>query len=87
MGDFLEETKRGQALTAPDSPLTVHDILGSTEFQELMMPNVAPGGPAADFSLPRLDFSEGSAQRTGRMVRLSDYAGVQPVALIFGSYT
>jgi peroxiredoxin len=45
----------------------------------LMTPDVRPGDEAVDFDLPRLDGS-------GR-VRLSDFAGVQPVALVFGSYT
>ena len=45
----------------------------------LMTPTLAPGEPAVDFDLPRLDGS-------GR-VQLSSFAGVQPVALVFGSYT
>ena len=45
----------------------------------LMTPELAPGDPAFDFDLPHLDGS-------GR-VRLSDFAGERPVALVFGSYT
>jgi peroxiredoxin len=45
----------------------------------LMTPSLAPGDPAFDFDLPRLDGS-------GRL-RLSGFAGERPVCLIFGSYT
>ncbi len=38
-----------------------------------------PGDPAPDFDLPSLD--------GGSRVRLSDFRGVKPVVLVFGSYT
>ena len=38
-----------------------------------------PGQPAPDFALPLRD--------KGGIVRLSDFRGSKPVALIFGSYT
>ena len=43
-----------------------------------------PGGPAPDFELPHLP-GHGGAE--GETVRLSDYFGRRPVALVFGSYT
>ena len=66
--------------TPADSPLTVADVMGSPEYLDLMTPKVSVGEQAFDFDLPRLD-------RHGERVRLSAFAGNQPVALIFGSYT
>jgi hypothetical protein len=69
-------------MTAPqtpaDSPLTMDDVLGSPEYRDLMTPKLAPGDPAYPFELPR---------DTGELVRLADFAGRLPVALVFGSYT
>ena len=48
-------------------------------YGNLMTPELAPGEPACPFDLPLLDGS-------GR-VRLADFAGERPVALVFGSYT
>ena len=59
---------------------TVADVMGSPEYLDLMTPKVSVGEQAFDFDLPRLD-------RHGERVRLSAFAGNQPVALIFGSYT
>jgi peroxiredoxin len=53
--------------------------MSSPLYRDLMTAKVETGEPAFDFELPRLDDS-GS-------VRLSDFAGEQPVVLIFGSYT
>jgi len=50
------------------------------EYREREQRTPAPGTIAPDFALPRLD-------DRGQTVRLSDYRGKQPVALIFGSYT
>jgi hypothetical protein len=66
--------------TPDDSPMTFTDIATSPEYLDLMSPTVAAGQPAADFRLGRLD-------HPGETVALSDFAGNQPVALIFGSYT
>jgi hypothetical protein len=66
--------------TPDDSPLTVADIMTSPLYQDLSTPTLSVGDPALDFQLPRLD-------APGTSVRLSDFAGHQPVALIFGSYT
>jgi hypothetical protein len=41
--------------------------------------SVQAGDPAPDFDLPAVD--------RGSRVRLSDFSGVQPVVLVFGSYT
>lgn len=71
--------------TPPDSPLTLEDVMSSPVYRTLMTPTVAPGAAAFEFDLPRLD---GETHRpSGERVRLGDFAGVQPVALVFGSYT
>jgi hypothetical protein len=66
--------------TPSDSPLTRETLLGRPDYRDLMTPKVSPGGPAFDFELPR----QGAG---GGTVRLSAFREVQPVALIFGSYT
>jgi hypothetical protein len=66
--------------TPADSPMTIADIIASPEYLDLMSPTVTTGDPARDFTLARLGDGE-------TRVRLSDFAGHQPVALIFGSYT
>ena len=65
--------------TPADSPLRLGDVMTSPFYVGLMTPSLSPGDPAFDFDLPLLDGS-------GR-VRLSDFAGERPVALVFGSYT
>ena len=65
--------------TPADSPLRLGDVMTSPFYAGLMTPSLAPGDPAFDFELPRLD--------GGGLVRLSDFAGDRPVALVFGSYT
>jgi hypothetical protein len=64
--------------TPADSPLTMEDVLASPVYGDLMTPKLAPGDPAFPFELPR---------DTGELVRLADFAGRMPVALVFGSYT
>jgi hypothetical protein len=64
--------------TPADSPLTMEDVMTSPAHRDLMTPKLAPGDPAYPFELPR---------DTGETVRLADYAGRMPVALVFGSYT
>ncbi len=54
--------------------------MGSPQYQDLFTPMLSAGDAALDFVLPRLDAD-------GEPVRLSHFAGRQPVALIFGSYT
>jgi len=64
--------------TPADSPLTMHDVMASPRYRDLMTPKLGVGDPAYAFELPR---------ETGEIVRLADYAGRMPVALVFGSYT
>jgi hypothetical protein len=66
--------------TPDDSPLTVTDVMTSPLYQDLSTPKLSDGDVAVDFALPRLDAA-------GEGVRLSDFVGQRPVALIFGSYT
>lgn len=53
--------------------------MASPRYRDLMTAKLAAGEAAFDFELPRLDGAG--------TVRLSSFRGVQPVALIFGSYT
>ena len=53
--------------------------MSSPFYRELMTPELAVGDRAYPFDLPRLGGD-------GR-VRLADFAGERPVALVFGSYT
>jgi hypothetical protein len=65
--------------TPADSPRTLEDVMSSPTYRTLMTPQLAPGDPAFPFDLPLLG--------GGGRVRLADFAGVRPVALVFGSYT
>lgn len=65
--------------TPTDSPLTMEEVLASPIYRDLSTPKLAPGDPAFPFELPLLDGSGA--------VRLADYDGGSPVALVFGSYT
>jgi hypothetical protein len=65
--------------TPGDSPLTLGDVTSSPVYAELMSPELAPGDRAFPIDLPRLD--------GGGRVRLADFEGERPVALVFGSYT
>ena len=65
--------------TPPDSPLALEDVMSSPAYRRLMTPELALGDPAFPFDLPLLD---GECR-----VRLADFAGNRPVALVFGSYT
>lgn len=73
--------------TPKDSPLTLRTMMRRPDYRELSTPKLAVGDPAFDFELPKHDFCNGTAVATGATVRLSEFRGVQPVALIFGSYT
>ena len=73
--------------TPEDSPLTMRALMRREDYRDLMKPKIGPGRPAFDFELPRHDFSDGVGAETGATVCLSDFRDVQPVALIFGSYT
>ena len=65
--------------TPADSPLTLGDVMSSPTYRRLMTPELALGDPAFPFDLPLLE--------GGGRVRLADFTGMQPVALVFGSYT
>lgn len=52
--------------------------MSSPLYRDLMTPEFGVGDIAYPFELPR---------DTGELVRLADYAGRTPVALVFGSYT
>ena len=73
--------------TPDDSPLTLKTLLNREDYRDLSTPKLVVGDVAFDFDLPRHDFSEGAAVATGATVRLSSFRSLQPVALIFGSYT
>lgn len=71
--------------TPPDSPLTLEQAMASPLYRTLMAPELAPGEPAFPFDLPLLD--PGTHAPSGERVRLADFTGERPVALVFGSYT
>ena len=71
--------------TPADSPLTLEQVMGSPFYGNLMAPEVEPGGPAFDFDLPILDPQ--THRPSGQRIRLADFAGERPVALVFGSYS
>ena len=83
----MSEAKRAAAGpgTPADSPLTLDDVMSSPVYLELRTPSSAVGEPAFPFDLPRLDPE--SHRPTGERVRLADFTGMRPVALVFGSYT
>jgi peroxiredoxin len=57
----------------------MRDVMESPRYLDIWRAKLAPGDPAFDFELPQLE--------TAETVRLSSFAGKQPVALVFGSYT
>jgi hypothetical protein len=65
--------------TPSDSALTMEQALASPLYRDLATPKLAAGDAAYLFELPRF--------RTDGSVRLADFVGEQPVALLFGSYT
>jgi hypothetical protein len=65
--------------TPSDSPLTMEDVIASRDYRDLWTPELAVGDPAYPFELQLLDGSG--------TVRLADFRGARPVALVFGSYT
>jgi hypothetical protein len=71
--------------TPADSPLRLGDVMSSPFYRNLMAPELAPGDAAFDFDLPLLD--PATHRPSGTRVRLAEYAGERPVALVFGSYT
>lgn len=71
--------------TPADSPLTLEDVMSSPAYLRLRTPDLEPGEPAFPFDLPLLDAA--THRPSGERVRLGDFAGERPVALVFGSYT
>ena len=71
--------------TPPDSPLTLEDVMSSAAYRRLMTPILATGDAAFPFDLPLLDAE--THRRSGARIRLAEFAGARPVALVFGSYT
>ena len=71
--------------TPADSPLTLETAMASPLYRDLMAPELRPGEPAFAFELPLLD--PATHRPSGELVRLADFAGERPVALVFGSYT
>ena len=71
--------------TPADSPLTLEQVMASPLYRDLMTPELRPGEPAFDFDLPLLD--PATHRPSGQRVRLGEFAGKRPVALVFGSYT
>ena len=71
--------------TPADSPLTLETAMASPLYRRLMAPALAPRDPAVPFELPLLDPE--THRTVGGRVRLADFAGERPVALVFGSYT
>lgn len=57
----------------------------SPSYRELMTPALGPGDPAVPFDLRLLDPE--SHRPSAERVRLADFEGERPVALVFGSYT
>ena len=87
MATELPDNFDWQAFTPADSPKTPMDIMADPQHQRLATAEVSAGGPAYGFSAPVYDFSTGARVATGDVFNLLDSARVQPVALIFGSYT
>ena len=67
--------------------MSMKDTLRSPVYRDLSTPKLRAGDEAFTFELSLLDMSEGIERRTSQKVRLAEYRGVRPVALIFGSYT
>jgi hypothetical protein len=57
----------------------MEQALASPVYRDLAAPRLAAGDPAYLFELSTLE--------GGEIVRLADFVGTQPVALVFGSYT
>jgi hypothetical protein len=73
--------------TPPDSPLTMQDVVSSPKYRDLSTAKLRVGDPAFPFTLPRLEARKSPPSATTDTVTLESFKGVQPVALIFGSYT
>jgi hypothetical protein len=81
--EHMSEFRDPRALTPADSPWTLDDVRASAAMRDLATPKVAEGDAAADFTLAVLHPAQGDPPT----ITLSAFAGIRPVALIFGSYT
>ncbi len=59
--------------------------MSSPLYRNLMSPELGLGDRAFPFDLALLD--PDTSRRSGERVRLADFTGERPVALVFGSYT
>jgi hypothetical protein len=78
-GMLLSNLRHGRGLAAPDSPLTLQEVMARADYRDLRTPKVAAGDLAPDFELPSVDGKSS--------VRLASLLDELPVALVFGSYT
>ena len=78
-GQMVDNIRLGGSHAPEGSPLTLHDVMASPDYRDLMWAKIAEGDPAPDFELPLVG-GEGT-------VRLSSLLAGGPVALVFGSYT
>jgi len=76
---LLSNLRHGRGLAAPDSPLTLQELMARADYRDLRTPKVATGDLAPDFELPSVDGKSS--------VRLASLLDELPVALVFGSYT
>jgi hypothetical protein len=77
---FLRTALEMRSGTPKDSPMTLADVMSDPGIRDLRTPKLSPGQLASDFGQRRFDNPE-------ETVRLSQFKGTQPVALVFGSYT
>ena len=78
-GMLLSNLRHGRGLAAPDSPLTLQELMARADYRDLRTPKMATGDLAPDFELPSVDGKSS--------VRLASLLDELPVALVFGSYT
>jgi len=76
---LLSNLRHGRGLAAPDSPLTLQELMARADYRDLRTPKMATGDLAPDFELPSVDGKSS--------VRLASLLDELPVALVFGSYT
>ena len=78
-GMLLSNLRHRRGLAAPDSPLTLQELMARADYRDLRTPKMATGDLAPDFELPSVDGKSS--------VRLASLLDELPVALVFGSYT
>lgn len=75
---FLRALLDMRALTAADSPMSLKEA--NAALRDYRIPKLSRGDMATDFELRRLDAPE-------QTVRLSQFRGEKPVALVLGSFS